>query len=249
MPLAIFFLFLSGFAAWIISTIAGGGGALLLVPLVGFIAGAEAVAPVVTLATLIGGGGRLFVFGRDIAWRVVIWALPGGILGAALGAIVFTSASTAWLTVIIGLFLLSAPLQHHFGKKARIFNGKPWHFLPAQLVVGAVSGLIGAVGPVMNSLYLNAGITKSEMVGTKTAISMPMHFVKIGTYASLGAMSGQLWLFGLAAGVGALVSNTLAKRILTNMSDVNFRFIVTGFMAISGALMLWQARDVVLGSL
>nr|WP_234943658.1 hypothetical protein [Sinorhizobium meliloti] len=36
----------SGFIAWIVSTIGGGGGAILLVPLIGFIAGAQAVAPV-----------------------------------------------------------------------------------------------------------------------------------------------------------------------------------------------------------
>jgi uncharacterized membrane protein YfcA len=30
----------SGFIAWIVSTIGGGGGAMLLVPLIGFIAGA-----------------------------------------------------------------------------------------------------------------------------------------------------------------------------------------------------------------
>lgn len=43
----------SGFIAWIVSTIGGGGGAMLLVPLIGFIAGAQAVAPVVAVATLL----------------------------------------------------------------------------------------------------------------------------------------------------------------------------------------------------
>jgi uncharacterized membrane protein YfcA len=45
----------SGFVAWIVSTVGGGVGALLLVPLVGFIAGAQAVAPVTTVATMISG--------------------------------------------------------------------------------------------------------------------------------------------------------------------------------------------------
>lgn len=59
-------LAVSGFFAWLVSTVAGVGGAFLLVPLVGFIAGAQAVAPVATLATLIAGGGRALVFRRDI---------------------------------------------------------------------------------------------------------------------------------------------------------------------------------------
>lgn len=57
----------SGFIAWIVSTIGGGGGAmLLLVPPIGFIAGAQAVAPVAAGATLIAGSGRVLVFFRDI---------------------------------------------------------------------------------------------------------------------------------------------------------------------------------------
>jgi uncharacterized membrane protein YfcA len=102
------------------------------------------------------------------------------------------------------------------------------------------------MGPILNTLYLNAGITKEKMVGTKTAISLPMHLAKIGTYTAFGALTGKLLLFGIAAGLGALVSNWLAKRVLTNMSELNFRAIVIGFMALSGAVMVWEQRDTLL---
>jgi len=82
------------------------------------------------------------------------------------------------------------------------------------------------------------------MVGTKTAVSLPMHLVKTGTYSALGALSGQILLFGLAAGIGALASNWLAKRLLRRMRDVNFRRIVVGFMVLSGVVMIWEQRGV-----
>lgn len=233
----------AGFVAWLISTVGGGGGAMMLVPLVGFILGAQAVAPVVTLATIVGGSGRLWVFRGAIEWRVVRWALPGALVGAALGAWVFARAEVAWLQIAVGLFLLSAPLQYRFGARERTFEAKFWHFLPAQTAVGVVSGLIGAVGPVLNVLYLNAGIDKGRMIATKTAVSMPMHLVKIGTYSALGSLSGNLWLFGLAAGAGALAANSLAKRWLEKMSGRLFRQVVTALMAAAGAVMLWQALN------
>lgn len=236
-------LALAGFAAWIVSTIGGGGGAMLLVPLTGFIVGAQAVAPVVTLATLIAGSGRALVFRRSIEWTVVGWGLPGALIGAFLGALLFTGAPADWLQILVGLFLVSTIFQYRFGRKRRTFRAPKWWFFPAQIAVGFVSGLIGAVGPVMNMLYLNADITKERMVGTKTAISMPMHIVKIGTYATLGAMSGELWLFGLAAGAGALASNWLARRLLSGMQDVSFRTIVVAFMALSGLVMIWRQRE------
>lgn len=236
----------SGFVAWIVSTIGGGGGAMLLVPLVGFIAGAQSVAPVTAIATLIAGGGRVFVFRKDISWHVVAWALPGAVLGAALGAAVFSTTSAEWLQIVIGLFLISTVFQYGFGAKERTFDVAIWWFFPAQLVIGFLSGLIGAMGPIMNTLYLNAGITKERMVGTKTAVSFPMHLVKIGTYMAFGALNQQLFLFGLAAGIGALISNWFAKRLLSGMSEFNFRAIVVAFMALSGAIMIWGQREMLL---
>jgi uncharacterized protein len=100
-------------------------------------------------------------------------------------------------------------------------------------------------GPVMNTLYLNAGVTRERMVGTKTAVSLPTHLVKIGTYTTLGAMAGQLWLLGIAAGAGAPVSNRVAKRLLKVMPEARFRAIVLGFMAVSGAMMIWQQRHAI----
>jgi uncharacterized membrane protein YfcA len=237
----------SGFVAWIVSTIGGGGGAMLLLPLVGFVAGAQAVAPVTTLATLIAGSGRAFVFRRDIEWRVVGWALPGGAIGGLLGATAFSSTPADWLQIVIGLFLISTVFQYRLGARKRTFDVSLWWFFPAELLVGFLSGLIGTMGPVMNNLYLNAGIVKERMVGTKTAVSLPMHMVQLGTYSALGSMNGKLFLFGAAAGVGALASNWLARRFLREMRARDFRAIVVGFMALSGAVMIWRQRDAIIG--
>jgi hypothetical protein len=153
----------SGFIAWIVSTIGGGGGALLLVPLVGFIAGGQAVAPVTTLATLIAGGGRAYVFWKDIDWSVFKWGLPGAMLGGVLGAALFSNAPAEWLQIVAGLYLFSTIFQYRVGRKERTFEVARWWFFPAELVVGFLDGLVGAVGPVMNTLYLNAGVTKERM--------------------------------------------------------------------------------------
>ncbi len=48
---------------------------MLLVPLIGYIAGAQAVAPVAAVATSLREG-RILVFFRDIEWRVVALGSP-----------------------------------------------------------------------------------------------------------------------------------------------------------------------------
>jgi uncharacterized membrane protein YfcA len=119
-----FLLAASGFVAWIISTIGAGGGAMLLVPLVGFIAGAQAVAPVTTMATLIAGSGRALVFRRDIEWRIVRWALPGAVIGGMLGATLFSTTPAEWLQIIVGLFLVPTIAQYRFGAEERTFEAR-----------------------------------------------------------------------------------------------------------------------------
>ena len=239
-------LAVSGFFAWLVSTVAGVGGAFLLVPLVGFIAGAQAVAPVATLATLIAGGGRALVFRRDIEWAVVRWGLPGAVLGALLGAAVFASLRAEWLQLVVGVFLLTLVWQRRFGKLKTELSIAAWWFFPAHLAVGFFSGLVGAMGPVLNPLYLNAGISRQRLVGTKTAVSLPMHGVKMLAYLALGALSGQLLWFGLAAGVGALAANWLARRALSGMQQRTFEALIYGFMATSGLVMIWQQRGLLL---
>jgi len=78
------YLALAGFGAWIVSTVGGGGGALILVPVISFLVGVSAVAPVVTLATMIAEPTRIYLFSKSIDWTIVRWYLPGG------------SFSTAW---------------------------------------------------------------------------------------------------------------------------------------------------------
>ncbi len=243
---AYLFLAASGFLAWIVSTIGGGGGAMLLVPLVGFVVGAQAVAPVVTLATLIAGGGRALLFRRDIEWSVVRWGLPGAAIGAIAGAALFSTAPVEWLQILVGLFLVSTLFQYWFDSRPRTGERQSgiatWWFFPLELVIGFLSGLIGAMGPVMNSFYLRAGITKARMVGTKTAISLPMQLLKMGTYTVLGSLTGELFLYGLAAGAGAFASGWLARSILRDMTEHSFRAIIVGFMVLSGLIMLWEQR-------
>jgi uncharacterized membrane protein YfcA len=92
---------------------------------------------------------------------------------------------------------------------------------PAEAIVGFLSGLIGATGPLMNTYYLNAGITKERLEDRR-----------------------QLALFGLAAGAGALASNLIARRLISKMPEKVFRGLVVAVMAVSGNAMIWQQRNV-----
>ena len=79
-------LFLSGTVAWAISTAAAGGGATLLIPVIGFLLGVQLVPPVISIASIIANPSRAFFFYQFIDWKVIFYLMPGSLLGASLGA-------------------------------------------------------------------------------------------------------------------------------------------------------------------
>ncbi|MBW4681232.1 MAG: sulfite exporter TauE/SafE family protein [Microcoleus vaginatus WJT46-NPBG5] len=237
------FLALVSFASWFISTLAGGGSPLLLIPLVNFLLGSQALAPTITTGMLLGNSQRIFMFWRHINWTVTFWYLPGAIVGAVVGAYAFTKIHLDWLQLLIGVFLMMTVFSFGFGKKERIFTVRSWYFLPAGFVYAFVSGIIGSSGPVMNPLYLNYGLVKEEMIATKSANVVVVHIAKMVTYAALGALTPEYLGYGLVIGLAAVPANYLGQYVLSKMSEQQFRQVVLATMAISGALMVWGQRD------
>jgi uncharacterized protein len=236
----LFIIAAAGFTAFLISTVAGGGGSLILVPIVAFYLGAQAAAPVVSLGNMINRPVRLILFWKHIDWTIAKYYIPGGIAGALIGAYLFATISLEALQLVIGLFLISTVFQYDFGESKRSFAMKAAYFLPLGLVVSLFSALIGATGPVLNPFYLNYGLDKENMIATKTVNSFLVGVTKIGSYTFLGALHGRLWLYGILIGVMAGIASYVGKQILGEISSRTFRVLVIGLMVVSGAVMVYR---------
>lgn len=144
------FLLLLGIIAFVISTLGGGGGALIMVPLSNFLIGAGSTPQVLNAGTLISRPSRLYLYWKNINWMVVLYYVPGSIVGAVTGAWIFASLQIEWLRILVGLFLISTVFQYRFGAKKKSFEVDLIHFIPLGLGVSFFSTLIGAMGPMLN---------------------------------------------------------------------------------------------------
>lgn len=115
---------------------------------------------------------------------------------------------------------------------------KKAYFIPLGFIVSLISTLFGATGAVLNPFYLNIGLIKEELIATKAANSFFVGVAQLSTYAFLGALQGELWIYGLLIGGGAVVGNILGKNLLSKMSDEGFRKLVILTMMISGIVMI-----------
>jgi uncharacterized membrane protein YfcA len=231
-------LFAAGFVAWALSTFAAGGGSMLLVAAASGLLRAHAVAPVVTLASLAAGAGRIAFFWRHIDWRVARWYLPGATGGALLGGWVFTRLSSELVQVLIALFLISTVWQFRLGERARSFEMRlPW-FVPVSFVSGLTSALVGASGVLANPFYLNYGMVKERMLATRALNSIGIQLAKLAAYGAFGALTLDLALHGVSAGAGAVLAIWVTRPWLRRLRSRRFRQLAVLVMLASGVLLL-----------
>ena len=231
-------LFFAGMLAFIISTISGGGGAMLLIPTTSWMIGTAFAPPVINLATLISNTSRLYLFWNDIDWSLTKYYVPSAIVGAWLAALVFSRLDANWIQLLVGVFLVSTIFQYKFGKVSKTFDMPKAGFIPLGFVIAFMSTLVGGLGPILNPFYMNAGLEKENLIATKTANSFFVGIIQISSYAFFGIFTTKLWVYGLVLGLGAVIGNIIGKRFLTGMSISQFRVMLLILMVISGFIMI-----------
>ena len=239
-------LFTTSIGTWFISTIAGGGSALLLIPVVGLFLGSAAVPPVTTVGAIFGNGERAIAYRDSIRWDVVVWALPGALTGACLGALILTRIEAAWLTLAIALFLIGSAISYFIKPQDQgpTFSVKAWYFLPASFLYAIFSALVGSLGPALAPFYINFGLEKEALIATQTTNRTVIHVVKVIAYAAFGILTPQFLLLGVLVGLAAFPGNWLGHRVLQRLTEEQFQQLVTSFVLCSGLMMAWQQRQV-----
>lgn len=235
-------LFAAGFVTWTISTLSAGGGSVLMVAATNSLLTGHAIAPVITVASMIASPARMLLFWECIEWRVVRWYLPGAAAGAVVGGWVFAHVSGQFVQICIALFLVSTVWQYRLGNRARSFRMRLSWFLPVSFVSGATSAIVGASGLLANPFYLNYGMLKEPMVATRAVNSLAIQAAKIAAYAAFGVLGWDLVRHGLSAGAGAVLAIWVTRPWLHRLDSRLFRRFAVLVMVASGVLVLWQQR-------
>ncbi len=238
-------LALASIFGWFVSTLAGGGSSLILIPIISIFAGTLAIPLALTVSGLIGNTQRIVVYWKKINWEILKWDLPGGLIGGCLGAFVLTKMQLEWLSLLVAFFLIFSALSYFFKPKEKALTVKAWYFFPAGLVYAFLSAIIGSAGPLLAPFYINYGLAKEEFLATQALNRVFIHTTKLMAYAFFAALNPTYMGYGLLLGLAAFPGNWLGHLALEKISEKRFKQIVISFVFISGVLILWQQQQFV----
>lgn len=204
-------LFILGLAAGALTTVAGMGGGLLLLAVLGLRSDPHTALAWVTPALLIGNLHRVWLYraevDRRVAGRVLIWAGPPSLLAALLA----TWVPGTVLALLVGALALLGLLQ---GLSAHPPLLPPRVQGPVAALCGAVSATGGGAGVLLGPVLLSAGLRARPYVASMAAVAVGLHFSRLIAFGATGLMTGEALRAGALLALSIMLGNRVGDRLL-----------------------------------
>jgi len=225
----------------------GGGGSILAVPVLAYVAELPAKEAIATSLVVVGTTAifALVPHARrgNIEWRTGAIFSATAIVGAFLGGLAAAWFSGTTLLLLFAAMMVITALAMFRGRgELQHDSDKP---LPVLLVVleglgvGAATGLVGAGGGflVVPALVLLGGMDMHKAVGTSLMVIALKSFAAFAGHAAHVSIDAQLALVvTTAAVVGSVVGAALAKRVPAQL----LRKVFASFVLVMAGYVVWR---------
>jgi uncharacterized membrane protein YfcA len=226
----------------------GGGGSILTVPILVYIAGLPAKEAIATSLFVVGVTAAFALIpharaGR-VRWRTGIIFGLAGMTGAYAGGRVAEYIPGQWLLIGFGLMMVATAVAMLRGRRNEAGRPVP-HELPVGrvlldgVVVGLVTGLVGAGGGflVVPALALLGGLPMATAVGTSLLVIAMKSTA--GLFGYLHSVHID-WGLALAVTAAAVVGSLLGSRLAGKASPDTLRKAFGWFVLVMAAFVLLQ---------
>jgi uncharacterized membrane protein YfcA len=211
-------------ATSMLSAIVGmAGGIILLSVMLLFLEPLVAI-PLHGVIQLVSNGSRTLIQRAHVRWRIIgfycVLLLPMSVVGLHIAR----SFSPSSARLLIGVFVLVAtwaPALLLLG--AHPERSEPRRrFLLLGGVVGAVNMTVGATGPLIAPFFLNLGLSRQGIIGTKAASQTLGHLVKIAVFGFAGFAYPEYALVLALLCVMVIAGTWLGSRLLEYVNELWF---------------------------
>lgn len=225
----------------------GGGGSILMVPLLTYVAGMDAKQAITTSLFVVGVTSLASLLpharARNVRWVPGLVFAAASMSGAFLGGLASAAIPGAVLMVAFAVIMLASARNMIRGRKkgsgAEAKGRSLLMYIPVGLVVGLVTGLVGAGGGflIVPALVLLAGVQMKHAVGTSLLV------------ISLNSASGMLghlnstsvnWPPTLSITAAAIIGSLIGARLTAMVPEKKLRRGFGYFVLVMGVFVLSQ---------
>jgi len=214
----------------------GGGGAILTLPMLVYVAGIEPKAAIATSLFVVGSTSVVGAFtnarSRSIDWKVGLSFSGAAMIGAFAGgrlAAVVPAAVLLGLFAILMLVTAVAMLRGRPNPPAPTRGLGLHRILALGVAVGALSGLVGAGGGflIVPALTLFAGLTMRRAIGTSLLVIALQSFAGFAGHAGHVALDwGLISVVSGASVIGVLVGSLAGQNVPATTLRRGFAWLV-----------------------
>lgn len=234
-------------ATSILSAIVGMAGGITLLSVMLLFYEPLVAIPLHGAVQLVSNGSRTVIQRRHVDWRILAWyAAPLLPLGYA-GLLLARSLPPEGTKVLIGAFVLLAT----WAPGLLLLGSHPEEVSPTRrfLGLGAVVGVLnitlGATGPLIAPFFLNLGLTRQALIGTKAACQAAGHAAKIAIFGVAGFAFASFALPLLALAAVTVLGTWVGSRILDRVNEIWFvRLYKSVLTVIALRLVVWDGLAV-----
>ena len=234
----------------------GGGGSILTVPILVYVAGFEAKEAIAASLFVVGVTSAVSVFSHAragrVMWRTGLLFGAAGMAGAFVGGLLGGHIPGQILLIAFALMMVATSIAMIRGRKKKADAGTeaPKHtelplfrVLLDGLVVGLVTGLVGAGGGflVVPALALLGGLPMAIAVGTSLVVIAMKSFAGLAGYLTTVELD---WGITLAVTAAAIVGTLIGSKLAGRIPEAALRKGFGWFVLVMGAFVLIQQAPV-----
>ena len=239
----------------------GGGGSILVVPLLTYIAGLDPREAIATSLFVVGATSLVSMIGHarkgHVQWRTGLIFGAAGMVGAFLGGLAGGHIPGTILMIAFAIMMIATAGAMIKGRKNRdgqshTHDHPLWRILLDGLVVGAATGLVGAGGGflVVPALVLLAGLPMTAAVGTSLLVIAMKSFAGLAGYMTSVSLD---WPLVAAVTAAAVAGSFIGLRLTSVVPEQALRKGFGYFVLLMGAFVLSQelpspAAPIILGT-
>jgi uncharacterized protein len=219
--LSFLFVLTVGLVAGTISGIVGTGSSIMLTPVLVYEYGPKQAVPIMAIAAVmtLRAHPRLVARGR-LARQFCLFDHRRS--GCGIGRTHPARAAPTAVDVAIGVFLVAMVPVRHFLARHQL-KANLWHLAIGGAIIGFLTGIVVSTGPLSVPLFLFYGLTKGAFLATEAASSLGLYLSKSMTFERLGALTPDVALNGLVAGLSLMFGAFIAKRFVLKLEPDIFR--------------------------